>query len=467
MEFNSLFFLMIFLPLFTGTMFFIRKNEIRNILLLLFSLFFYASGDLKHLPVLVIMILLTWGFGKIIKGKRGLYILYLFLVLSLLSVYKYGNYLASAFSSYLKDPDLIKIVMPLGISFYTFTSISYVSDVYRGKYECEDSLFDIACFLSFFPSVISGPLLRYDSFRVYLKEKEISTDTLAEGFRRFLIGLGKKVIIANQLSLVSNTLFSDNLQADFLLAAYAVSAYALQLYYDFSGYSDMAIGIGQMIGYRMPENFYDPYLSTSIADFWQNWHATLGTWFKDYVYIPLGGSRRGKIRTCINLFLVFLFSGLWHGSTWLFLVWGIYHGGLRVAGYLFRDINKVIREKLSLADGSLLLKIFRILRTDLLVLIGWIPFRCETLRQVKILVKAFIGKGFRFNGFYVRQLDVLYLLFYFLIGFLFLFPGFRKIFTKIREKSPVIYDLLLLLVLLISIFFLISGSYSAFIYFQF
>ncbi len=467
MEFNSLFFLFVFLPVFIGLMYFIKKDSARNIITLLFSVLFYAFGDRNHLLLLFLTCLIAYFAARNVRKNRTIYLLYLIITVLILCFYKYGNYVRTAFSAYFADPDFGKILMPLGISFYTFASIAYVTDVYLGKYEAEEDLFRLCLFLTFFPVVISGPILRYPAFRDWLSERKIDTDSLAQGLRRFLIGLGKKVLIANQLSLVSNTLFSDTLQASFPLAVYALAAYALQLYYDFSGYSDMAIGIARMIGFTIPENFNDPYLSHSIEEFWRRWHISLSTWLRDYIYIPLGGNRKGMIRKCVNILIVFLVSGLWHGSTWFFLIWGLYHGLLRMSSILFADLYRKIKETLHIDDSKKWYRAFQILRTDLLIMISYIPFRCQTLLQAKILTKGILGRGFRFDAFYTRQLDVLYLLFYVLLGVLFLFPSIRGIFRKIEKKSPYVYDLLLLLLAALSVFYIVSGSYSAFIYFDF
>ena len=484
MEFNSLFFLFIYLPLFIGTMVFIKKNEARNLILLLFSLFFYWSGDHKHILILFLIILLSYFFGKRVKGNGKVYALYLVSVLGVLCFFKYGNTVLEMVKTYLDRPDLGKILMPLGISFYTFTSISYVSDVYYEKYEAEEDILHLMNYLTFFPVVISGPLIRYDSFKEFLDEKKIDADSIANGLRRFIIGLSKKVIIANQLSIVCDTLFSDNVQASFLLAGYALSTYALQLYYDFSGYSDMAIGIGQMIGFTVPENFDTPYFSHSIAEFWRRWHITLGAWFREYLYYPLLRSRsfnkltkglsnkipKKKARlyvTVLALFITWFLIGCWHGTTWRFILYGLYHGFFIITSTLFEKNYASLREKLHINADSRLYKAFQIIRTDAIVTAGYILFRCETLRQMKILIKAFIGRGFRFDGFYTRQLDILYLLFYFALGFLFLFPFVHRFFKKIEEKTPYLHDILLLILAGLSVFFIVSGSYSAFIYFNF
>ncbi len=467
MEFNSLFFLFVFLPVFTGLMYFCKKDSVRNIITLLFSVLFYAFGDRDHLLLLFLTCLIAYFSARNVRKNRTVYLLYLIVTVLILCLYKYGNYVRTAFSSYFADPDFGKILMPLGISFYTFTSIAYVTDVYRGKYEAEKDLFHLCLFLTFFPVVISGPILRYPAFRDQLSGRKIDTDSLAQGLRRFLTGLGKKVLIANQLSLVSNTLFSDTLQASFPLAVYALAAYALQLYYDFSGYSDMAIGIARMIGFTIPENFNDPYLSHSIEEFWRRWHISLSNWLRDYIYIPLGGNRKGLSRKCLNVLIVFLVSGLWHGSTWFFLIWGLYHGLLRVSSILFADLYRKVKTALHIDDTQKWYRAFQILRTDILIMISYIPFRSQTLLQAKILTKGILGRGFRFDAFYTRQLDVLYLLFYVLLGVLFLFPSVRKIFQKIEEKSPYVYDVLLLLLTALSVFYIVSGSYSAFIYFDF
>ena len=479
MEFNSLFFILLFLPLFIGLMFFIKNNNVRNILLPLFSIIFYCLGDIKHIHILLIVFLITYLSALKVKNNRRLYVLYLILVVGILSYFKYGTYIIEAFKSYLKDLNFFKIVMPLGISFYTFTSISYVSDVFYEKYDAEKNPLKIFTFLSFFPVVISGPLIRCDSFKEYLKNKNISVDSIANGFRRFIIGLSKKVIIANQLNIISTTVINGDTKISFLLAWYALIAYGIQEFYDFSGYSDMAIGIGEMIGFVIPENFNDPYFSHSIAEYWRRWHMSLGKWFNDYVFMPVSTSAflrkiskkfknkkvgRSFIKI-ISLLAVWLLTGIWHGSSANYVIWGLINGLIIICDSNFSDFYRKILAKLKINSDGKLWKAFQIIRTMLIIfLMKSLIFKCTNIVEITNLTKGLLGIGERFSMSYIKSLDILYLLFYLILSFIFLFPAVHSLF-KIINKN--VYDILLLLLLVVSICFIVSGSYSAFIYFSF
>lgn len=464
MEFNSLFFILIFMPLFIGLMFFIKNNQTRNIIILISSIFFYSLGDFKHLLVLLLIFLITYLFSFRVKNNKKLYILYLIIIVSILSYFKYGSYLINNLKDYFKTLDFIKIIMPLGISFYTFTSISYVSDIYYEKYEYEKNPLNILTYLSFFPVVISGPLIRYDDFKKYLIQKNINIDNISNGFRRFIIGLAKKVIIANQLNIITTVIINNNVKMSFILALYGIIAFGIQMYYDFSGYSDMAIGVGKMIGFKINENFNDPYFSSSIREFWQRWHISLGTWLKDYIYIPLGGNRKGLFRKGLNTLIVFMISGLWHGTTLNYLLWGLING-LFIACSHWTSNYKKIKELLKINEDSKIWKAFKIIRTSTIVFLLWaFVFKCTNNDEMINLFKALTFNGARFSLSYIKSLDVLYLFIYLLIGFIFLFPSIHKLFKKLNKN---IYDICLLCLLIISIFFIVSGSYSAFIYFNF
>ena len=467
MEFNSLIFILIYLPIFIGSLYFIKENKIRNILLILFSLLFYFFKDKNHLIILLSIVLISYLFGLIVKKNKLYYALYLLIVLGILSYFKYANYLLSSFKQYFNNLDALTIIMPLGISFITFTSISYVSDIYYGKYEKETNIFNLLAFLTFFPTVVSGPLIRYDSFKNYLDNKDINVDGIAKGLRRFIIGLGKKVIIANQIGIITSTLFKDNMTISFLISIIALVSYAVQLYYDFSGYSDMAIGIGEMIGYKIPENFNDPYFSKSIGEFWRRWHISLNKWFIDYLYIPLGGSKKGFIRKLINTMIVFLLSGLWHGSTINFLIWGFIHGLFVCLELVLKDKYNSLIDKLKINKESIIYKTIQIIYVNIIVLFAYIFFRSDNLIQVKNLIDGLLFKGSLANIVYIKQLAILHLLLFVLIGIILMLPVVKKGLNILKNKLPILNDICLLIILFISIVFIISGSYNAFIYFNF
>lgn len=439
MQFNSLVFILLFLPIFIGLMYFIKNNPTRNILILVFSLVFYAINDLYYLWLLLLVIIFTYLIGKNVKDNKGLYFVYLIILVFILALFKYGH-----------NFNLDNLVMPVGISFYIFTSISYISDVYYGKIEKENNILNLFIYLTFFPTITSGPILRYKSFKEYINNKDINYESISNGLRRFIIGLFKKVVIANQLAVGSEVCFTG--QAISLpLAWFGSLCFMLQLYYDFSSYSDMAIGIGGMIGFKIPENFNDSYTSTSIREFWHRWHISLSTWFKDYVYIPLGGSRVSFIRWIINILIVWSLTGIWHGSTINFLIWGLWNG-------LFLMLEKVCISKIKLPN------FIRWLFTFLIVMIGFTIFNTSSLEGLKVYLLSMIGKGTSFSILSIEQLDIVYLWLYIIIALLFIIPKVKTLFYSLNDKLPIIYDVVMVLLLVISLVFIINSNYVSFIY---
>lgn len=447
MEFDSLSFILLMLPAFILLMYFIQSNKIRNLIILLFSFYFYLMTDITGSFILFTVILITYLFSKLVEHNKKAYICYLIIVTAILTFFKYGNYILSSFETM----NVNKIIMPVGISFFIFTSIAYISDIYYEKIEADNNFIHIFTFLTFFPTIVSGPILRYSSFSKYLKKKEITAQSIAIGFRRFTVGLAKKVIIANQLSTLVNAAFDIHCKLSTPLAWLSSIAFMLQLYYDFSGYSDMAIGIGTIIGFEIPENFNYPYSSHSIQEFWQRWHMSLGSWFKDYVYIPLGGNRVSKIRWMINTMIVWSLTGLWHGSTSNYFLWGIWNGILIILYKIFLK-NKKIPGILSW------------LMTQFSVLIGFTIFRTINLSHLKLYLSALIGKAAPFSLLYIKQLDIVYLWLCLLLGILFAVPAVNKKIQTLLNKILFLYEIVILFLLFICVIFIICGSYSSFIY---
>lgn len=434
MEVNSLLFIFIFLPIFIGTMYLAKNNQVRNILLIIFSILFYIANDIKLFFVLLGIVLLTYFVGLYVNKYKYLYYIYLIIVVGVLCLFKYND----------------NLVMPLGISFYTFTSISYTSDVRYKKIESEKNIINLFSYLTFFIVITSGPIIRYDNYREFLNNKQISYETISSGLRRFIIGLFKKVVIANQLAHgVSKCL--DGTSLSFPLAWFGAICFMLELYYDFSGYSDMAVGIAKMIGFNIPENFNDPYTASSIKDFWHRWHISLSTWFRDYVYIPLGGNRVSILRWFINILIVWSLTGIWHGSTINFLIWGLYNA-------LWLIMEKFIFDKIKLP------KIIRIIFTQIIVLFGFLIFYCEDINQLSNCLLAMFGQGEAFSFYSIERLDILYLWPYLLISILFIIPNIKKLFYGFDKKVGVIYDVILIVLLYISIAYIVNGSYVTFIY---
>ena len=447
MEFNTLSFILLILPIFILLMYFVKNNTFRNIVIGFFSIVLYLLSDFKYFLLLILVILFTYFIGLKVKKNKSTYVAYLIVIVFLLCIFKYGNYFTDA----LKTLNIEKIIMPVGISFYIFTSIAYIGDVYYEKIEGETNLLNLVTFLTFFPTVVSGPILRYEPFKEYLNKKDINLENIGNGFRRFVIGLFKKVFIANQLAVASNICFNGETKLSFLLAWFGSLCFMLQLYYDFAGYSDMAIGIAKMIGFDIPENFVDPYTATSIQDFWRRWHISLSSWFRDYVYIPLGGNRVSHFRWLINTMAVWILTGIWHGSTVNYLFWGIWNG-------VFIIVYKELFSKIKLPKSLMWFL------TQLIVMIGFTIFHTSGVDGLKTYLLALIGKGESFSLIYIQQLDILYLWFYVLLAIIFIIPFFKKTFYSLEKKAVIIYDLIIFMMLIVSIIYIISGSYSAFIY---
>ena len=451
MEFNSLFFMMICLPLFILIMRMTANTKAEPYILLCFSLLFYLLSDIRSFLLLAVFILFTWISAQAVHRHSSLYPLYLLITAGLLSIFKYGSFIISHLGAYLHGASAISLIMPVGISFYIFTGISYVSDVYYGKYPPERDLLYLASYLTFFPTIVSGPLHRYEAYRAYLNTHRINCDSIAYGLRRFILGLGKKVILANQLALITSAIFSQK-ELSLLPAWYGLIAYTLQIYYDFSSYSDMAIGIAAMIGYQLPENFDHPYLAVSFQDFWRRWHITLSRWFRDYVYIPLGGNRVSTLKWLRNMLIVWILTGIWHGSSVNFVLWGLWN-------FLFLVLERKVYRIKNPVLGWIV--------TMLIVSGGWLLFRVTSVSQLKMYVRALLGRGIPLNMLYIRSLDILWLIPLVGVSFLLLFVPLIRFPSKQKKQYGLLYDLFLFMILCISVFLIISGSYSAFIYFGF
>jgi alginate O-acetyltransferase complex protein AlgI len=376
MVFSSMIFLWIFLPVVFIFSLVIRKPQYQNLLLLAASLLFYAWGEPRNILLLLASIVLNWLFGLLIEKfrSRGKLILTMDIVvnLALLGYYKYTDFFLNTINHILPGVNLplANIALPIGISFFTFQAMSYVIDLYRGQIKVQKNLLYLALYVSFFPQLIAGPIVKYRDIELQIENRTVNLERIASGFRRFIYGLGKKVLISNLVGQVVDNLYG--LEVSSLTGGMAwlcALTYTLQIYYDFSGYSDMAIGLGRMFGFDFLENFNYPYLSCSIREFWRRWHISLSTWFQEYLYIPLGGNRKGKVRTYWNLLVVFFATGMWHGASWNFIAWGLYHG-------FFSILERVGLGKI-LKKGRILPHIY----TMVVVMIGWVFFRVEEFSQ--------------------------------------------------------------------------------------
>lgn len=429
------------MPLFVFCMLLIKNNRARNIMLIIFSLLFYLINDSKYFILLLTIIILCYIFGRIVNGRKYLYVLYLVIVIALLSFFKFGSYVFNSIKE-------MNILMPLGISYFLFESISYVGDCYFGKYGCTNNVFELVGYLSFFPCVSSGPILRFDKFsKYYRNEKIINYKSIADGFRKFILGLSKKVIIADQLGYLVNVVYNETTTLTTPLAWAGAICFVLQLYYDFGGYSDMAIGLGKMIGFDIDENFNYPFVSQSTSEFWRRWHISLGSWFKDYVYIPLGGNRVSNTRLIMNIMVVWLLTGLWHGSTINYVLWGLTLG----VCVLFEKLTRIKYPKYL---GMLI--------TDLIFIIVMVLFKTSSIDSALLFYKnMFTWTGENYS--YYKLLGILYLWPIVILAFVFAIPNTPQLI----KKNNIIFDIFVIICLCLSIIYIVGSTQLTFAYFGF
>ncbi|MCB7320849.1 MBOAT family O-acyltransferase [Lacrimispora sp. 210928-DFI.3.58] len=470
MLFSSLVFCWYFLPAVFLLYCCIPGLRGKNLLLLAASLFFYAWGEPKYVVLMVISIGLNFLFGVLIgreKGrgmKKALMGACIVLNLGILGYYKYFNFFAELVNGAAGHEALAArdIALPIGISFYSFQALSYVADVYRGKIRVQRNPLDLALYISFFPQLIAGPIVKYHEIDTQLKDRTMSADKIAYGIKRFSYGLGKKVILANTFAAVADEVFTspNREMASRGLIWCAVLLYTLQIYYDFSGYSDMAIGLGKMFGFDFMENFNYPYMSQSIREFWHRWHISLSTWFKEYLYIPLGGNRKGKVRTYVNLFLVFLVTGLWHGAGANFILWGAYYGVFIVAERVF--LGEILdRNRFKLLNH---------MYTMFVVIVGWMLFRVEELPAISEVFRVMFRGG---GGCYTVPMFVDNRVFFWaFVGVLFCGP-IQALCSPLKRR---LYDeeriswldvAVMAFLLMACTMLLVNNTYNPFIYFRF
>ena len=464
MVFSSLVFLLAFLPCVLLCYFLMPSIRAKNAVLCLFSLVFYAWGEPVYLFLMLFLILVNYALARFMgpdapQGQRkALLILALICDLGAIGFFKYGDFVLINLGALLGvSLPVIGLSLPIGISFFTFQIMSYVIDVYRRETQPQKSLLKLATYISLFPQLVAGPIVRYQTVAEELDSRRETPELFARGLHRFVIGLGKKVVLANGMAMLADTVFGQAVIPGGSVMWLGAIGYMLQIYYDFSGYSDMAIGMGWMFGFHFLENFDYPYMAASITDFWRRWHISLSTWFRDYVYIPLGGNRRGAAKTIRNMLVVWLLTGLWHGAAWNFILWGLYY-------FLFLMLERLIgRERLQRVPG-----ILRRPAVLLIVLAGWILFRVESLGQLAQVFPALL----RFDGtgpaFLLEHHDALYPLFLLLPACLGCTPWAGWLRRKLPEKAAgwlsVIFDVALFA---LCIFLLLGATYNPFIYFRF
>ena len=461
MVFSSLTFLLVFLPILLIIYFLVKNIKIRNYVLLIFSLIFYAWGEPKYIILMLLEVIITYIFARLIakenKYKKAFFIIAIILLLSSLLFFKYYNFLINNLNILLNiNIKKSSLLLPIGISFYTFQAISYVCDVYTKKVKVQKNILYLALYISLFPQLIAGPIVRYETIENEIKERKHSVNSIVVGAKRFIIGLSKKVIIANNMALIVDTIFAKNTNGSILIYLGAL-CYTLQIYYDFSGYSDMAIGLGKIFGFTFLENFNYPYIAKNITDFWHRWHISLSSWFKDYVYIPLGGNRKGKKIQIRNILIVWLLTGLWHGANWNFIIWGLYYGILLL-------LEKFVFNKILTKIPNIINHII----TLFLIMIGWVTFRITDLNTLLITLKhMFIFKHEDILAFILNNTKLIFS-FYLIIPSIILCIPIKKaknIPQKHFEKIAITIFYIGLLLTNISI--LLSNTYNPFIYFRF
>jgi alginate O-acetyltransferase complex protein AlgI len=482
MVFCSPIFLFLFLPTVLSLYWILPSIRARNYWLLLTSLLFYAWGETVFLLLLLGSTLCNYFLGLWVerledeKRRKSAIVLAVSLNIGLLAFFKYSNFAVDMLSPVSValgfTPLHSQIPLPIGISFFTFHALSYVLDIYRGKSRAATNPADTALYIFFFPQLIAGPMLRWSAISPQLIQRSCGTEMFASGVQRFVWGLAKKMIIANALASPADQIFAlPPAELNLSIAWFGLVCYTLQIYFDFSGYSDMAVGLGKMFGFDFIENFNFPYVSQSVRDFWRRWHISLSSWFRDYLYIPLGGNRVSKERSYFNLVLVFFLCGLWHGANWTFILWGLYHG-------VFLVLERT-------RFGTLIDRFPRPLRhlyTVLVVMLGWVLFRTNNLREAASFFAALSGLGSNAPSVSIMRYVTNQALWGIGLGVLFsvpLWPWIRTALTKFTnschggtrltlEAAGLLVDsLLVVALLLVSAAWLAGGTYNPFIYFKF
>lgn len=463
MVFSSITFLYFFLPA-VLLIYFMSPKKLKNIILLVSGLFFYAWGEPIYVVVMIFSSFVDYVAGLVIdkydseQKKRTMALLISLIVnLGLLGVFKYSSFLIGIFGIEMKP-----LPLPIGISFYTFQSMSYTIDMYMRKIKVQKSFLNFATYVSLFPQIVAGPIVRYEDVQNEIDSRSINIYKLGDGVGIFVRGLAKKVLLANNIGLLWTEIKAmDYSEISVVTAWLGILAFTFQIYYDFSGYSDMAVGLGKMLGFNFPKNFDNPYISKSISEFWRRWHITLGSWFKSYVYIPLGGNRDGKFKTLRNTLIVWGLTGLWHGASWNFILWGLYFG-------IFIIIEKIFLGKILEKLPSLI----TILYTFFIVVMGWVLFDTENLPSAFKFYDALFGK----TGTIIDN-TAFYQLKSYAIVFIVCIIGSGKLMGNLRVKlersdgfSRILVNLMpavQIVLMLVCTAFLVDASYNPFLYFRF
>ena len=463
MVFSSIPFLYFFLPA-VLLCYFAVPAKAKDVILLVFSLLFYWWGEPKYALLMVFTITFCYFAGRILESRReksreskAILIFSVAVPLGFLAVFKYADFFIGSINSLGADIPLLKLALPIGISFYTFQAISYLIDVNRGDIPAEKSLITLAAYITLFPQLIAGPIVRYSDVADDMKNRKINLKNLSDGIRRFVYGIGKKVLIANLLGTICSV-YRDSADPSVLYAWIYALSYSLQIYFDFSAYSDMAIGLGKILGLNFLENFNYPYISKSITEFWRRWHISLSSWFRDYVYIPLGGNRVKKSRQIFNIMVVWCLTGFWHGAGWTFIAWGLYFGILLLCEKFIW--GKAI-EKLP--------KVFRHIYVIFIVIISFVIFNASTFTEAWNDIMNLLGiSGIPLvsgSAVYALKSNAILLA----IAFFGATPVMKKLCLKYEDKLPVrILEVAsIVVILVVSTAYLVDGSFNPFLYFRF
>ncbi|MBQ3511190.1 MAG: MBOAT family protein [Bacilli bacterium] len=459
MLFSSITFIYYFLPILL-LVYFIVPKKYKNLVLLIFSLIFYFLGEPKYIVILILSCLLNYYFGKKVstdKNKKLWLIISIIYNVGQLLVFKYTDFFIENINNIFNSGiNYLYIVMPIGISFFTFQAMGYVFDIYMGKHKPASRLLDFMTYISLFPQLVAGPIVRYSDVEKDLVKRESNFDKFGEGITRFVIGLSKKVLLANVLGEFAG----DLVEVDLLSSWLKPILFTLQIYFDFSGYSDMAIGLGLIFGFRFLENFNYPLIASSITDFWRRWHMSLSSWFRDYVYIPLGGNRKGLLKQIRNIFVVWFLTGFWHGASWNFIIWGLYFGVILV-------IEKMFLKKL--IDRT---KVLKYIYTSIIVVISFLIFSTDNIKDIFVS----LGNMFMINDIPLTSSSTIYYLknnlVLLIISIIGATPLMKCLVEKLRlskfKKVVECLEIVIVISLLIlTTAFLVDASFNPFLYFRF
>ena len=476
MVFSSVIFLCLFLPIVLGGYYLLPKREAKNLWLIAASLLFYAFSGLWYVLLLLFSVFCNYLAGLFVSGRKGVLYVAVAVNLGVLGVFKYLTFLVRTVNQLPGVAIAVPaIVLPVGISFFTFQGLSYVIDVYRNERLKSTRFRDVLLYIALFPQLVAGPIVRYEDVADEIKSRRHTLEQLANGLRRFIIGLSKKLMIADVCGSVVTLIYSAKSSAlDSRTAWLAAVCYLIQIYFDFSGYSDMAIGLGLCFGFHFKENFNYPYISASIQEFWRRWHISLSTWFREYLYIPLGGNRKGKAKTYRNKLMVFFCTGLWHGANWTFIIWGLWHGFFIVAEDAAKKLFGLGKHGKNRRNP--VETVLKHLYTLLVVLIGFVIFRADNMGQAFSMIGAMFS-GIRASaqtGLLLAQCLTPLTMFALLFGLVGSTPVLPMVCRKAEQQTGSVYVCLrvlsyvgALILLLVDILHLSAASYVPFIYFQF